>query len=246
MSIIYKDAIIAALEAQDDVILKEARKHCIKKSKEKWKSLEGASTEKLDIGETCLVTRLNLKKISKEEKSPAGRNEKGQSNQKWEEMLNELHKYIKQQKLENDPDWTWDGNVPTHYKTKDGKALGRWIGNQRAAKHKQTLKPDREQKLMRTGLKWTVLSTNAWDDMLNELHIYVASITSDGEVWNGNVPTNYKIKNSYQDEEKNLGRWINRQRSLYQCGRLREDRQFKLEQIGLKWSVLSNKRKLEL
>merc|ERR1712157_291545 len=41
------------------------------------------------------------------------------------------------------------------------------------------------------------------------------------------------------DEEKNLGRWINRQRSLFQCGKLKNERQKDLEDIGLKWSVLS-------
>ena len=41
------------------------------------------------------------------------------------------------------------------------------------------------------------------------------------------------------DEEKNLGRWINRQRSLYQAGKLKKERQEELEQIGLRWSVLS-------
>ena len=40
------------------------------------------------------------------------------------------------------------------------------------------------------------------------------------------------------DEEKNLGRWVNRQRSLYQAGKLKKDRQRDLERIGLKWSVL--------
>lgn len=59
----------------------------------------------------------------------------------------------------------------------------------------------------------------------------------------GNVPTNYKIKSniaigSGDDEEKNLGRWVNRQRSLFQAGKLKEDRQRDLERIGLKWSVL--------
>lgn len=44
------------------------------------------------------------------------------------------------------------------------------------------------------------------------------------------VPTNYRIKNrnatgSKDDEDKNLGRWVNRQRSLYQAGKLRKDRQ---------------------
>ena len=91
--------------------------------------------------------------------------------------------------------------------------------------------------------------------------------TRNGEEWDGNVPTNYRIKGSSGDgrngdEEKNLGRWINRQRSLYQAGKLRKDRQKvgllshftqvfdsdcssslifvlqELEDIGLKWSVL--------
>jgi hypothetical protein len=57
------------------------------------------------------------------------------------------------------------------------------------------------------------------------------------------VPTNYKIKSSIvdfcpDDEEKNLGRWVNRQRSLFQAGKLKKDRQEDLEKIGLKWSVL--------
>ncbi len=61
-------------------------------------------------------------------------------------------------------------------------------------------------------------------------------------MWDGNVPTNYKIKtskDSSSDDDKNLGRWINRQRSLYQAGRLKEERRIELEKIGLKWAVLS-------
>mmetsp|Transcript_20651 Transcript_20651/g.31571 ORF Transcript_20651/g.31571 Transcript_20651/m.31571 type:complete len:255 (+) Transcript_20651:1767-2531(+) len=67
--------------------------------------------------------------------------------------------------------------------------------------------------------------------------------TKNGQKWDGNVPTNYKIKfapdGTELDEEKNLGRWINRQRSLFQSNRLRKDRQLELEKLGLKWSVLS-------
>jgi hypothetical protein len=65
--------------------------------------------------------------------------------------------------------------------------------------------------------------------------------TKNGEEWDGNVPTNYSIKGKSDDvdDDKNLGRWINRQRSLYQSGKLRKDRQKELEDIGLRWSVLS-------
>jgi hypothetical protein len=79
--------------------------------------------------------------------------------------------------------------------------------------------------------------------MLRELQIYVTEQTKDGRPWDGNVPTNYKIKSNttaegVDDEEKNLGRWINRQRSLFQAGKLKKERQLDLERIGLKWSVL--------
>lgn len=62
------------------------------------------------------------------------------------------------------------------------------------------------------------------------------------------VPTGYIIKVTKEkkkpfikddDEDKNLGRWVNRQRSMYHCGRLRKDRQLALEKIGLKWSMLA-------
>lgn len=174
-----------------------------------------------------------------------------QSQQKWDDMFNYLVKFIeetRQEATKNMPEekkktWVWDGNVPTNYKTKCGKALGRWINNQRSAKSKGTLKDDREVRLVSTGLKWSVLTTNSWRDMLRELQIYVAEQTKDGRPWDGNVPTNYKIKSNTpgggaEDEEKNLGRWINRQRSLFQAGKLKKERQLDLERIGLKWSVL--------
>jgi hypothetical protein len=110
------------------------------------------------------------------------------------------------------------------------------------------LKLEREIKLVDAGLKWSVLSTNSWQDMMDELRIYVAEKTKEGQEWDGNVPTNYRIKGpaipepipeNEADDDKNLGRWINRQRSLYQSGKLRKDREEELETIGLKWSVLS-------
>lgn len=177
----------------------------------------------------------------------------GQSNQKWDDMFDCLVAYVAEQRAkctkdmteEEEKEWEWDGNVPTTYKTKDGKALGRWINNQRSAKSKGSLKKDRDARLVSTGLKWSVLTTNSWTDMMDELRTYVKDKTSDGKPWNGNVPTNYRIRGNTAsdgteiDEEKNLGRWINRQRSLFQAGKLKKERQVELEKIGLKWSVLS-------
>jgi hypothetical protein len=178
----------------------------------------------------------------------------GQSNQKWDEMFECLKEYVDEVRVketkgmseEEKVKWEWSGNVPTMYKTKDGKALGRWVNNQRSAKSKGTLKDEREIRLLSTGLKWSVLTTNAWTDMLEELKLYVKEKTKDGKAWDGNVPTNYKIKTSrradgseIKDEDKNLGRWINRQRSLFQAGKLKSERKKLLEDIGLKWAVLS-------
>ena len=121
-------------------------------------------------------------------KSPASSTKGGQSNQKWEEMFECLVAYVKDQRAEGTRGmseaeaqaWEWSGNVPTMYKTKNGKALGRWINNQRSAKSKGSLKPEREQRLVGTGLKWSVLTTNAWTDMMEELKIYVKEKVSFG------------------------------------------------------------------
>ena len=114
-----------------------------------------------------------------------------QSQQKWDDMFECLVKYIEETREKstrhmNDKQkaaWVWDGNVPTSHKTRCGKALGRWINNQRSAKAKDALKDDREVRLVSTGLKWSVLTTNSWRQMLHELEIYVREQTKDGRPW---------------------------------------------------------------
>jgi len=85
---------------------------------------------------------------------------------------------------------------------------------------------------------------NSWRQMFRELEMYVREQTKDGRPWDGNVPTKYKIQVNTTagggkiGEEKSLGRWVNRQRTIFQEGKLKKDRQMDLERIGLKWSVL--------
>lgn len=176
---------------------------------------------------------------------------KGQASQKWESMFECLVEYVDQCKKEETKgfsqtevdQWQWDGNVPTSYKSIDGKALGRWVNNQRSAKSKGTLKGEREQRLLDAGLKWSVLTSNSWNEMLEELRLYIKEQAAKGKKWDGNVPTNYQIKNRsngrFAGEDKNLGRWVNRQRSQFHAGKLRKDRQLDLEKVGLKWSMLA-------
>ena len=114
-----------------------------------------------------------------------------QSQQKWDDMFECLVKFIedtREKSTKNMTDeqkaaWVWDGNVQTSYKAPCGKALGRWINNQRSAKAKGTLKDDREVRLVSTGLKWSVLTTNSWRQMLRELEIYVNEQTKGGGTW---------------------------------------------------------------
>lgn len=183
--------------------------------------------------------------------SSCSKTAKGQASQKWDSMFDCLLEFITDRKEEETAgmsqkdidDWMWDGNVPTNYKTKCGKALGRWVNNQRSAKSKGTLKDDREERLIEAGLKWSVMAGNAWNEMLKELRVYVEDQTKDGGTWDGNVPTTYQIKTSeesaFAGEDKNLGRWVNRQRSLFQSGKLRKDRKMALDRLGLKWSMLA-------
>jgi hypothetical protein len=175
----------------------------------------------------------------------------GQANQKWEKMFECMIEFAKERKAEDTKNmteeekkaWVWDGNVPTNFKSKDGMALGRWVNNQRSAKAKGTLKDEREQRLIGAGLKWSVLASNSWNEMLQELSIYIKEQHRQGKVWDGNVPTNYQIKSrpdgGFNGEDKNLGRWVNRQRSLHQSGKLRKERKILLEGVGLKWSMLA-------
>ena len=119
--------------------------------------------------------------LTSQASSAKGSATKGQSSQKWDSMFDCLIEFIEERRQEECDDlpedakkeWAWDGNVPTTYKTKDGKALGRWVNNQRSAKSKGVLKDDREKRLVDAGLKWSVLASNSWNEMLDELRIYV-------------------------------------------------------------------------
>lgn len=134
--------------------------------------------------------------------------QQGQSNQKWESMFDALVEFIQKRRLEDiehlsdkeKEEWIWDGNVATNYKSHDGKALGRWVNNQRSAKSKGALKEDREQRLIDVGLKWSVLASNAWNLMLDELNTYITEQKQSGVTWDGNVPTNYQIKTSLDSD----------------------------------------------
>ena len=60
------------------------------------------------------------------------------------------------------------------------------MNNQRSAKSKGALKDEREERLVGAGLKWSVLASNSWNEMLEELRAYVADQIKQGRTWDGN------------------------------------------------------------
>jgi Helicase associated domain len=183
-------------------------------------------TEAVSSSTLLIETRKSTKKNATASDSNNSNSNGGPANQKWEAMFSALLEFAQERRSEETKelsdqhtlDWTWDGHVPTNHKTSDGKALGRWVNNQRSAKTKGTLRLDREERLVGAGLKWSVVVANSWEEMLQELQIYVNLQTRAGRRWDGNVPTTYQIKSrtegKFNGEDKNLGRWVNRQRSL--------------------------------
>lgn len=185
---------------------------------------------------TPKVSNATKRKVAKAAKATKEPPKPSAADQKWEVMFQALSTYA----TANGPNW--NGNVPTNYVVPQSELkLGRWVNNQRSAFHRGTLKPHRSDRLMATGLKWNVLPANAWSMMFDELKRYVDTIQADGATtWNGNVPTHYQVPGSNNCEDKNLGRWINRQRCAYSAGTLKPERQAALEAIGLKWSMMTS------
>ena len=140
--------------------------------------------------------------------------------------------------------------VPTNYCIKltknpcedDEKNLGRWVNRQRSMFQAGKLRKDRQIALEAVGLKWSVLTSITWDSMFDTLKEYVEEKKqNNGGSWDGNVPATYKTVKD--DPPRALGRWINRQRSAYSKGKLKEEYVDKLNSIGLRWSIHDRKGK---
>jgi hypothetical protein len=91
-----------------------------------------------------------------------------------------------------------------------------------------------KQKLDEIGLKWSVLNNVSWENMYDELAAYAKERRAEdpNNAWDGNCPTKHETQDG-----KALGRWVNRQRTLYTKQKLKKEYVAKLEVLGLKWSV---------
>ena len=112
-------------------------------------------------------------------------------------------------------------NIPARYKSKDGYALGIWVGTQR--RFASSLSKERISKLNQLQFNWNVL--RSWDDWYKDLVAYKKKF---GDC---NVPQDY-----ISTDGSSLGNWVQRQR---QERGLTHERINKLNKIKFIWDAKS-------
>ncbi len=134
---------------------------------------------------------------------------------RWGEMLDMLREY----KEDNG-----DCNVPRRWPKNE--QLASWVSTQRQGYKNNKLSEDRIKRLEEIGFELAYnlkeKQEEVWGEMFEVLKEYKE------EYGNCNVPLEWP-------KNKQLGRWVNAQRTRYKDGALSEDRIERLEDIGFEW-----------
>ncbi len=138
-------------------------------------------------------------------------------NSSWKDRYAELVEY---RNLHGDCD------VPNN--CKGNPQLGNWVNFQRQCKKKNKLKSERIDLLESIGFKWTVDSAGGtrktWEDRFDDL------LRFKNTHGNCNVPILFS-------EDRQLGKWVSRQRQNRKYGKLSPEREEKLNSIGFLWDA---------
>lgn len=116
-------------------------------------------------------------------------------------------------------------DVPTNFKSKDGKHLGNWVLRQRQLNKTNSLTDEQIKKLDSIGMDWMDRVDRVWENGFIEAKNYSE------EYGNLSVPKNYRTTTDFP-----LGIWIQRQRSLYKNNKISEDRIKRLTNVGMNWN----------
>ena len=116
-------------------------------------------------------------------------------------------------------------DIPTNYKSTDGKHLGNWILRQRQLYKSNSLTDEQIKKLDSIGMDWMDRVDRIWENGFIEAKNYSE------EYGNLSIPKNYRSNTDFP-----LGIWIQRQRSLYKNNKISEDRIKRLTDIGMNWN----------
>lgn len=116
-------------------------------------------------------------------------------------------------------------DIPTNYKSTDGKHLGNWILRQRQLYKSNSLTDEQIKKLDSIGMDWMDRVDRIWENGFIEAKNYSE------EYGNLSVPKNYRSNTDFP-----LGIWIQRQRSLYKNNKISDDRIKRLTDVGMNWN----------
>lgn len=116
-------------------------------------------------------------------------------------------------------------DIPTNFKSKDGKHLGNWILRQRQLYKSNSLTDEQIKKLDSIDMDWMDRVDRVWENGFIEAKNYSE------EYGNLSVPKNYRSNTDFP-----LGIWIQRQRSLYKNNKISEDRFKRLTDVGMNWN----------
>ena len=116
-------------------------------------------------------------------------------------------------------------DIPTNYKSTDGKHLGNWILRQRQLCKSNSLTDEQIKKLDSIGMDWMDRVDRVWENGFIEAKNYSE------EYGNLSVPKNYRSNTDFP-----LGIWIQRQRSLYKNKKISDDRIKRLTDVGMNWN----------
>lgn len=118
-------------------------------------------------------------------------------------------------------------DVPFNH-VEEGWQLGAWLSDQRALYHRKSLSSTYLERLEEAGVGWSLQGRN-WEKMVALLAKYKAR---EGHVL---------VPQRHQEDGKNLGEWLNGQRTNQKNGKLSFTRQKKLEAMGVTWNPQSAK-----
>lgn len=126
-------------------------------------------------------------------------------------------------------------DVPTNFKSKDGKHLGNWVLRQRQLYKSNSLTDEQVKKLNSIGMDWMHRVDRIWENGFLEAKNYSE------EYGNLSIPKNYRTETDFP-----LGIWIQRQRSLYKSNKISENRIKRLTDIGMNWNPNSWEHRFDL
>lgn len=126
-------------------------------------------------------------------------------------------------------------DVPTNFKSKDGKHLGNWVLRQRQLNKTNSLTDEQIKKLDSIGMDWMDRVDRIWENGFLEAKKYFQTY---GHL---NVPVKYKSANGFP-----LGNWIQRQRNVYKKDKISPERIKRLMEIGMSWNPNSWEHRFDL